>query len=74
MATHITAAKDLYLDADQTKAVDEGPDAAFLLARKGRLVPAKYHGLVTSKGHPKGKARKPGGDKARKPGGDKGGD
>jgi hypothetical protein len=36
----IEADRDLYLDATQTKVVEEGDtEAAFLLARKGKIIP-----------------------------------
>lgn len=63
------AAKDLYLNASKDTVVEEGPDAAFLLARAGRDVPAEWAHLVTDSGNPKRMKR--GGDKKMKGGGDK---
>ena len=54
--TDIIATTDMYLNADQTKAVKEGDKAAFsLLVRKGRPVTREYEDLVTAKGSPKAK-------------------
>jgi hypothetical protein len=50
----ITASIDLYLNEDQTKAVKQGSQAFSLLARKGRVVPARFNDLVTAGGKPKG--------------------
>lgn len=53
----IVADTDLFLTADKSKAVADGPDAAFLLARAGTPVDAVYHELVTDKGKPKTAAK-----------------
>ena len=80
------AERDLYLDSGKTVVVDAGsPEAAFLLVRAGKHIPAAYAGLVPKpKPEPKPKAaidpvkkrtvkkaRKAPADKARKAGGDK---
>lgn len=49
----ITANQDLYLNRAKDRAVPAGPDAAFLLKRKGGEVPRQWEHLVTKGGNPK---------------------
>ena len=80
MPDRTIATEDLWLDADQTAVVPEGPKAAFLLARSGKPLPVEYVDQVTVSGklkRPKvGATSKPKGKRPRatkevKPGGDK---
>jgi hypothetical protein len=56
----IVAAQDLYMNADQDECVSlKSGDAAFLLVRKGRVVPRTHTKFVTQAGNPKkGKKQK----------------
>lgn len=50
----IIAAKDLYMNADQDACVTlKSGEAAFLLVRKGRVVPRSHTKYVTQTGNPK---------------------
>ena len=76
------AERDLYLNAAKT-AIVEGEEAAFLLVRAGKHIPAAYSGLLPKptpqpkppidpvKKRTVKKARKAPADKSRKAGGDK---
>jgi hypothetical protein len=59
MGKTIIAATDLYLNADKSTAVLEGPDAAFLLRRRGGAVAAEWLHLVGDDGYPLGHSAKP---------------
>ena len=67
------AAVDLYLNADKDVVVEAGLDAAYLLVRAGKPIPAGYAAPVKPEPVKKApvKARKKPADKARKKGGDK---
>jgi len=49
----VTASRDLYLNKAKDKAVPAGPEAAFLLKRKGGEVPRDFEHLVTRGGNPR---------------------
>jgi hypothetical protein len=49
----VTASRDLYLNKAKDKAVAAGPEAAFLLKRKGGEVPHGFEHLVTRGGNPR---------------------
>ncbi len=52
--SEIVAAKDLYMNADQDECVTlESGDAAYILAKKGRVIPRTHTQFVTQKGNPK---------------------
>jgi hypothetical protein len=79
------ADRDLYLNADKTKVVEDGkPGAAWLLTRKGQEVngalvaqyklsnkPKRKHSKPKAEGEGKDKSTAKGGDKAGKKGSDK---
>lgn len=68
----IIAAQDLYMNADQDTCVTlESGEAAFLLARKGRMVPRTHTEFVTKAGNPDEKEKQPSADKEQKPVADK---
>lgn len=50
----VVAAQDLYMNAKQDTCVTfKSGEAAFLLAKKGRHIPASHTEFVTKKGNPK---------------------
>ena len=57
MPTPNVASRDLYLDAEKKRVVPAGPDAAFLLVRAGKPVPAGWVEPAEPKAAPKPKSK-----------------